>query len=347
MKRSSSAFVRGLVCFVGLVVAVSMPLTAASVNVKLATQAPNPSPWYTMLVDLGKRWEQDTDGRVSLTIYPGGVSGDESDIIRKMRIGQLHGGALTVAGLTDLEDNFAVFQIPLFFDDWDEFNYVLDDLTPTLIEGLDDRGFIWLTWGHVGWVHFFTKKPVERLDDLRKLKIFTWAGNDRMVQWWHANGFKPVALELPAALQGLKTGMIETMISPPSAAVSLQWYRDAPYMIDIGLAPMVGAVVLSKRIWNRIEERDRPKLLAAALEFGAKLEKQVPVLDGMALIQMKTQGLEVLEIKESEHSAEWLAEARQFADDMRGDMVPEEIFDRARLKRDEFRAAKAAEGGTP
>ncbi len=323
------------------------PVMAAPVNIKMATQVPDGSPWHIQLKKLGEMWEESTDGRVTLTLYTGGVSGDESDIIRKMRIGQLQAGALTVSGLTDLSDDFSVFEIPLFFDDWDEFNYVLADLTPTLRDGLDENGFVWLTWGHVGWVHFFTKQPVERLDDLRKLKVWTWAGNDRMVQWWRGNGFQPVALALPDALQGLRTGMIETMISPPSAAQSLQWYKETPYMIDIGLAPLVGAVVLSKRTWGRISEADQQAVLKASAEIGAKLEKLAPFLDQTAVAAMKSQGLEVLPIRDSEYSEEWLAEARKFAEEMRGGMVPPEIFDQARRKRDEFRSQASAGGSSP
>lgn len=324
-----------LLCF--LLLAATSPLAAAKVEIKLATQAPESSPWHKMLVDMNEEWQEISQGDVSLVIYPGGVSGDESDILRKMRTRQLHAGALTVSALTDVHEWFSVFQIPLFFDSWEELNYVLDDLTPRLVERLEEKGFVWLTWGHVGWVHFFTKEPVERLDELRDLKVFTWAGNEGMVQWFKRNGFKPVALALPDALQGLKTGMIETMISPPLAALTLQWYKEAPFMIDVGLVPMVGAIVVTKRDWNRIDEAYRAPLLEASRRIGERLEKGIPFLEETAVNSMQHQGLEILEIRDSEHAAEWLAEAEKFADEMRGETVPAEIFDLALRRRNEFR----------
>ena len=346
MKSSKSLFVALGAVGLATVVAVS-PVVAAKVEIKFASQAPENSPWHVMFKELDAAWQAATDGRVSMTIYPGGVSGDESDIIRKMRIGQLHAGALTSSGLQDIADSFSVFGIPLFFDSWEELNYVLEDLTPSLRANIEESGFVWLAWGHIGWVHFFTKEPVERLDDLRKLKIFTWAGDDRMVQWWHRNGFKPVPLALPDAMQGLTTGLIDTMISPPLAALSLQWYKHTPYMIDIGLVPMVGALVMTKRAWNKIDETDRPKILAAATQVGQKLMDRIPGMDRFAIETMKRQGLTVLEIRESEHSAEWLAEAQAFADQMRGEMVPATIFDRARRVRDEFRSRLPTEEPSP
>ena len=328
------------------------PAAAAKVAIKLASLAPVNSPWYQHMVSLGEEWEKITGGDVTLVLYPGGQQGDESDVIRKMRIGQLHAGALTVGGLTDLDKNFSVFSIPLFFESWDELNYVLDDLTPTFKDSLDKAGFVWLTWGHVGWAHFFTKTPVVRLDDLRKLKIFTQPGDDVMVRWWKRNGFKPVALATTDALQGLKTGMIETMTSPPIGALEFQWFKDAPYMIDVGLVPMVGAFVVHKRVWSKVDEKYRGRLLQAALGVGEKLEKQIPFMDETAVNVMKNQGLTVLDIRNSEHSEEWLDAALQFADQMRGEIVPVAIFDRAKRKRDEFRrqaasGAAAAAGATP
>jgi TRAP-type transport system periplasmic protein len=280
-----------------------------------------------------------------MVVYAGGVQGDESDVIRKIRIGQLHAGAITVASLSDIDDYFSVFQIPLFFDSWDELNYVLDDVTPLLKQRLEDKGFVLLTWGHVGWVYFFTKTPVTTINDLRKLKMFTWAGNERMVQWYKRNGFSPQAVALPDALQGLRTGLIETMLAPPLYALSLQVYKEAPNMIDIGLAPLVGAVVVSKRTWDRVDPKYRDKLLAAAEKVGGELRTKVPSMDNFAITTMKGAGMKVLEIRNGPNSAEWLATAKKFADEQRGDMVPPEIFDRAIKKRDEFRAKNASQPG--
>ena len=321
-----------------LVVVGPAPLAAAKVEIKLATAIPPNTPYTKLLDDLNKEWQTISGGDVSLVIYAGGVQGDESDVLRKIRIGQLSATACTVASLTDIDDYFSIFQIPLFFDSWDELNYVLDDVTPLLTQRLDEKGFVLLTWGHVGWVYFFTKTPVATIDDLRQLKMFTWAGNERMVQWYKKNGFSPQAIALPDAVQGLRTGLIETMLAPPLFALSTQVYKEAPNMIDIGLAPLVGAVVVNKRTWERVDPKYRPQLLASAAKIGAQLRTRIPSMDQFAIDTMKNQGLKVLEIRNGAHSAEWLATAKRFADDQRGDMVPPEIFDRAIKKRDEFRA---------
>jgi TRAP-type transport system periplasmic protein len=220
---------------------------AGAQKIKMATLSPEGSPWDTILKKMGEQWEQGTGGRVGLTIYPGGVAGDEPDIIRKMKIGQYQAAALSVAGLADIDEYFTVFEIPLFFDSYPEMRSVLETLTPTLTGRLEAKGFQLLGWGYVGWVYFFTAKPVTALEDLQALKIFTWAGDETMVRWWRRNGFRPVSLSATDILTGLETGMIEAISVPPLYAMQMQYYKQAPYMADLGLAPMMGAIVMSKR----------------------------------------------------------------------------------------------------
>ena len=107
-----------------------------------------------------------------------------------------------------------------------------------------------INWGHGGWTQVFTKKPVKTVDDLKKAKLWTSAGNDRMVQWFKANGFEPRAMAMTDIMTGLTTGMVEAVPTTPLAALLFQWYKQTPNMLDIGLAPVVGAIVVTKKAWN-------------------------------------------------------------------------------------------------
>ena len=214
--------------------------------VKLATLVPDGSVWDKVLKGMGAEWGTATQGRVVLRIYPGGVAGDEPDVVRKMRIGQIHAAALTITGLSEIDESFRLFSIPMFFQSYSELFQVLDRLEPRLRQKLDAKGFVLLNWGHGGWVHFFTRTPVQSVDELKKLKIFVWAGDDRSAQMWKANGFNPVPLAATDILPALQTGMIDALPSPPLAANLLQWFRQARYMADIGLGPLAGALVFTK-----------------------------------------------------------------------------------------------------
>ena len=340
---------RAALCRTPLCRLVLVPLLAAAVLataavaaggqtnvVKLASLVPDGSVWHKILQGAGAEWSSATSGRVGLRIYPGGVAGDEPDMVRKMRIGQIQAGALTVIGLASIDDSFMIFAIPTMFDSYGELLYVLERMKPALKQRLEAKGFVLLNWGHAGWVHFFTKKPVQTAAEMKKLKMFVWAGDDRMVQLWKEIGFQPVALAATDILSGLQTGMIEAYPTTPLAALSLQWYRSTPYMVESGLAPLVGGLVITKSAWMKISEADRAAILTACARAEKRLEHEIPAQDSVAVVEMKKRGLTVTTVK-PEARADWEVTAQAFATRMRGSMVPAEILDLALKARESYR----------
>ena len=323
--------------------AVAAPAGAAGFTIKMATLSPDGSPWDGFFESMGQDWEKGTDGRVSLTIYPGGVAGDEPDILRKMKIGQYHAAALSVSGLADISKDFTVFEIPLFFRSEREMFHVLQELTPGLRTRLDENGFVLLGWGYVGQVHFFTNRKARTVEEMQRLKIFTWAGDEAMTNWWRQGGFKPVALAATDIVTGLQTGMIDAIAVPPIYAMSVQFFKRAKYFADIPLIPMMGAVVVTKRAWNRVSEADREVLIKGGQRAESRIFDTIPTLEQTAIKLMGSQGLEVVPIVGTEVEDDWKRIAHSFADDMRGKVVPEAIFDRATELRDAYRKQQEAE----
>ena len=323
-----------LVCVLALATA---PL--AQTAIKLATIVPEASIWDKNLKQMGEEWKQATEGRIAVTVYGGGSQGDESTVLRKMRLDALQAAAFSVVGLGSIDASFNVFDIPFFFEGYDELNYVTEKLTPEIRKRIEPKGFVLLNWGHVGWTQLFTKTPVKTVDDLKKIKLYTSAGNDRMVQWFKANGFEPRAMAMTDILTGLTTGMIEGLPTPPLAAMLFQWYRHTPYMLDIGLAPIVGATVITRKAWTAIPEADRPKLLESAAGVQKRLQAEVPKQDENAVAEMTKRGLTITKAE----GPEWRTQLDNLAKTMRGEMVPPDIFDMATKARDEFRKQKAAQ----
>jgi TRAP-type transport system periplasmic protein len=314
-------------------------LAAQKGAIKLATVVPAGSIWDNTLKQMGTEWEKATEGRVTLTVFSGGSQGDEATVLRKMRLDALQAASLTVVGLGSIDSAFNVFNIPFFFESYDELNYVVDKLTPTLKKKLESKNFVMLNWGHGGWLQLFTKQPVKTLDDVKRLKLFTSAGDDRMTQWYKAHGFQPRAMAMTDILPGLSTGMIDALPTTPLAAMAFQWDRQTKYMLDIGLSPVVGATVVSERAWNRIATADRQKLLEAAAVVQKRLQAEVPKQDLGAVLVMTQRGLTMTKASGSE----WRAEAETLATTMRGEMVPRDIYDLALKERNAFRQQQGQE----
>jgi TRAP-type transport system periplasmic protein len=297
---------------------------------------PENSIWDRALKQMAADWKQSSGDRVALTVFSGGSQGDENTVLRKMRLDALQAASLTVVGLGAIDPAFNVFNVPFFFDSYDELNAVVERLTPTLKQRVEAKGFVLLNWGHGGWLQVFTKRPVRTVADLKSLKLYTSAGDDRMTQFYKANGYSPRAMAMTDILTGLTTGMIEGLPTPPVAALAFQWNRQTPYMLDIGLAPVVGATVINRKTWLRIPEADRTKLQAAADAVEKRLQGDVPKQDALAMAMMQQQGLTVTKAE----GPEWRKEAETLAATMRGEMVPRDIFDLAVKERDALRQRK-------
>jgi TRAP-type C4-dicarboxylate transport system substrate-binding protein len=313
------------------------PAAAQASVVKLATLVPEGSVWDKALRDMGAEWQTATQGRVLLRVYPGGVAGDEPDVVRKMRIGQLQAAAVTTAGLASIDPSFNVFNVPMFFTSYPELYATLAKLEPVLRARLEAKGFILLSWGHGGWVYFFTKTPVETVDGLRRTKMFTWAGDDQMVNVWKAKGFNPVPLAATDIMTGLQTGMIDSYPTTPLLGLTLQWYRQTPNMVGMGMAPLVGGLVMSKSAWLRLPEADRARVQAACDRMEKRLEVEVPRQDTTAVAEMQKRGLKVNAVTGA-NAAQFRGVAEEFASAMAGIRIPPDVLALARKERDAFRA---------
>ena len=305
----------------------------AQTTIKLATLVPDGSVWDKNLKQMGEEWKTATDGRVTVTVFAGGSQGDEPTVLRKMRLDAVQAAAFSAVGLGTIDAAFNIFDIPFFFDSYDELNYVTDKLTPVIRKRIEAKGFVLLNWGWLGWAQVFTKKPVQTVEDLKSVKLWTSAGNDKMVQWFKANGFQPRAMAMTDIMTGLSTGMIDGMPSTPLTAMLFQWNRQTPYMLELGLAPIIGGNIIMMKTWKTIPDADKPKLLAAADGVETRLREAVPKLDESAIAMMSKNGLTVTKPV----GPEWKTQLDSLAKTMRGAMVPPEIFDLALKARDEFR----------
>ncbi len=326
----------------GLLGAAACPISAQRVLIKMGTIAPDGSPWHQILQQMGQDWRTISGGAVTLRIYPGGVLGDEPDMIQKMRIGQLQAVALSGSGLSRLEPAVACLQIPMMLETYEELDYVRDRMAPQLEQRIGQKGYVVLNWGDAGWVHFFTKTPARTLDDIRQMKLFTMAGDAEALELYESAGFHPVPLATTDMLPALQTGLIDAFDVPPLLALLNQWFGVAKYMTDVRWAPLVGATIVSKRTWERIPEAIRPGMLAAARSAGERLRGEIRKMGDDAVEAMKKRGLTVITPDEAT-LAGWRREVEEAYPKLRGRLVEAALFDEVRRLRDEFRARSAGD----
>jgi TRAP-type C4-dicarboxylate transport system substrate-binding protein len=320
-----------------------LPAWAQQIEIKMGTLAPEGSPWHKVLERMGERWRDISGGRVRLKIFAGTL-GDEPDLVNKMRINQIQAVALSGAGMSEIEKGVGCLQIPMMIQSYEELDCVRDRLAPRIEKMIESRGYVVLNWGDAGWVHFFSRNRITTLDDLRKMKLFTWAGDADELELWKANGFKPIPLAATDILMSLQTGLIDAVPTTPLYALWNQSFALAPNMNDIKWAPLVGATVISKAAWERIPQEMRAPMLKAARDSGAELRSGIRSMGDEAIKTMtagqpgkRSVKLNVVHA-DAAALADWRKQAEAVYPKMRGKLFPAELFDEARRLCEECRA---------
>jgi TRAP-type C4-dicarboxylate transport system substrate-binding protein len=308
-------------------------------TIKFGVIAPDGSPWYNILRDMAESWKASTGGKIQFKIYPGGVAGDEPDMVRKMRIGQLHAAALTSAGLAEIAPEITALQLPMLFRDYEEFDAVLARVAPRLEQILLEKGYRVLNWGDAGWVTFYARNPVVSMADLRKEKLFVWATASSDVGVWKDAGVQAVPLATTEIHVALKSGLVTAIQATPLAALSFQWFGSAQNMADLKWTPLVGATVMTAKKWDALPSGVKPALLKSAQETGERLRKETRKLGDDAIEVMKKHGLVVHPVP-PDVVKDWERIAVDAYPKFVGSKIPPAFFQEVLKIRDEVRAGK-------
>jgi TRAP-type C4-dicarboxylate transport system substrate-binding protein len=316
----------------------------APIIIRMATLVPDGSSWHLILKEAADQWKQASGGRVTVRLFPGGVAGDDPDVVRKMRLGTLNAGVLTSVGVAEIDKSVYAMGIPLMYDSYEEVYWVHEKMRPKLEASLEAKGFVVLNWADGGWVHFFAKKPVAVPDDLRKLKLFSWAGDAEAVEVWRSAGFNPVPLPSTEIATALQTGLVEALGSPPQVAVISQFFNHAKYMTDFRWQLLQGATIITKATWEKIPADLRPELLRISQVAGTRLQKEIRDSEAKDVEAMKKRGLTVVPGSPAQ-KALWQKLTESIYPRIRGKVVPAEAFDEAMRYRDEYRSQRGTAAG--
>jgi TRAP-type transport system periplasmic protein len=324
-----------------VVIATATLPAQSPILVKMATLVPDGTSWHLVLKEVAAQWGKVSGGRVKVNLYAGGSAGDDPDVVRKMTLGTLNAAVLTSVGISELDKTVYALSIPMAYTDYEEVYYVLDKLRPRLEANMLAKGYVVLNWADGGWVQFFAQKPVATPDDLRKLKLFSWAGDPKSTEIWQSAGFNVVPLASTELATSLQTGLTQAFSAPPQVAALTNYYANAKNMTDMKWALLLGATVIKKDTWEKIPADLRPQLLKIAVDAGAKLQDAIRKGGVDDVAAMKSKGLNVVPV-DAKTLELWRKTAESFYPKIRGGFIPADAFDEAIRYRDEYRKQKAA-----
>jgi len=233
----------------------SLPVQAALL--KIATVAPDGTHWMEEMRKGAGEIAKQTAGRVKFRFYPGGVMGNDKSVLRKIRIGQLQGGAITGGGLSDIYGDTQIYSLPFLFNSYAEVDYVRKRIDPILISGLEKKGFISFGISEGGFAYLMSANPVAGVDDLRGHKVWVPEGDDISRAAFEAANVSPISLPLTDVLTGLQTGLVDTIESSTVGTIALQWYTQVKYLNDAPLMYLYGTMVVDRKAFDKLSSADQ------------------------------------------------------------------------------------------
>jgi TRAP-type C4-dicarboxylate transport system substrate-binding protein len=280
--------------FVAATLAAPRAARADNVELRIATLAPDNSSWTETLDKAAAEIKEKTAGRVSLKYFKGGSQGDERDYIRKIKLGQLDGAAVTAIGLSMIDESIRVLELPMMFESVDEFDYVSDKMWPYFQKKFEKKGFKLNDRGEVGWIYFLSKNKVESLNDLKGQKLWMW-GDDQLVgSMFKKLGLNGVPLGVPEVDAGLTSGKINACYGSPYAAVALQWYTKVKYMTSMPMSFAMGATVVSIDSLKKVSADDQKLVEDIGKANAKKLRKVIRKANDDAKGTMTHKGVTVV-----------------------------------------------------
>lgn len=281
---------------------------ASATVLKMATLAPDGSSLMVALREGAEEITRRTEGRVRFQFYPGGTMGNEQAVLRRIRIGQLHGGTVTAGSLTAVHPDLQVYNLPVLFRSYEEVDHVRRQVDPVLLRGLEEKGFVGFGIVDGGFAYLLSARPARNVADLRSAKAWIPEGDTIGEAIFAAAGISPIPLPLTDVLTGLQTGVIDTVAASPIGAVALQWFTRVRYVTDTPLLYTYGMTVIQKRVFDRLSPADQSVVREVLERVARSLDARIRADNEAAWQAMLNQGIEVV-TPSSEDQKAWFETA--------------------------------------
>lgn len=232
------------------------PFSSAK-TLKIATVVPNGSSWMKEMKSAAKAIKEQTDGRVKIKYYPGGVMGSDKTVLRKMRSRQLHGGAISAGALAHIYNGIQLYSLPFTFNNLDEVHHIRKTFDPIIEKGLSDKGFELLGFSEGGFAYLMSNKAILNSKDMPGQKVWVPEGDTIGQEIFEVSGVKPIASPISNVYTGLQTGLLDTVTINPSGAIALQWHTKVSNVSDIPLLLIMGMMVVDQKALKKVSAEDQ------------------------------------------------------------------------------------------
>ncbi|MFT5220719.1 MAG: TRAP-type C4-dicarboxylate transport system substrate-binding protein [Planctomycetota bacterium] len=260
-------------------------------TLKIATLAPAGTTWMKLMTEGADSIKEKTGGRVKLKFYPGGVMGNDLSVHRKIKVGQLHGGAFTPGGLSHINTSIQALSLPMVFDSYDEADYVRAKMQPVLQREMEASGFVILGISEGGFARILSKHAMQNLQAIRDSKVWIPNGDKLAQLTFNALGISPVSLPISDVFTGLQTGLIETVAVNPTGAIAFQWHNSTAFMTETPITFLIGVLAVEEKAFSQLTADDQQVVRAEMQAVFSRMDKLNRNDDEAALAALQQQGI--------------------------------------------------------
>lgn len=292
--------IKNILVFITLFV---ISLGASALTLKISTAYPDGTAILNAYKAAAKEIDQKTEGRVKFKFYPGGVMGDDRSVLRKVRIGQLHGAIVQTGLFADVFKDGQIYNAPMLFQSYEEVDYVREKYDETIVEGYKNGG--WKTFGLLegGFAYLVSVNPVKSREDLIQQKF--WIPSNDLISEKISNAFgiSPIILGYGEVKTSLETGAINALASPPIATISMQWFTKVKYLTDLPFLYTTATLAVDNKAFGKISDADQKIVEASLRQASSKLDALNRTDNVKAYDALLNQGIEVVNLSEEERNA--------------------------------------------
>ena len=270
--------------------------SVSAVVLKIATVSPEGATWMVKMREAAKEIKKKTADRVKFKFYSGGIMGSDESVLRKIRIGQLQGGAVTGGSLIDIYPDLALYSLPFIFHSLEEVDAVRNKLDGLMIQGLEDKGFVTFGLAEGGFAYLMSNNAVRSAEDLKTQKVWIVSGDKISQSVFETASVSPIPLPISDVMTGLQTGLIDTIATSPIAAIALQWHTRIQYLTDTPLSYFFAMLTVSKKAFNKVSPADQVVVKEVMSKAFEEINKQNRIDNLKAREALHKQGIEFVEM---------------------------------------------------
>ena len=296
-------------------------------TISIATLAPPGSTWMKVFEAWNREVRRRSNKTLELRFYAGGVQGDESEVIRKIRSGRLDGAAVTAVGLAQIYRPALVFQMPGILKGYAQLDAARTALAPEMNPKFAEAGFQMLGWADVGQSYVMSTASVTKPSDLGARKPWVWRDDLVLPALFKVVKSNPVPLQLPEVLGALQTNRVDTVITTPVAALALQWSSRVSTLLDFPLTVVIGGTVMGQKQWDSLTPEQKTIMTETSAQFHALARKNLRADEEKALASLKEHNIQMVKPSESD-KAEWIKVGAQVRQQLIGQIADQALVDR-------------------